>query len=386
MAARVVLDVPAAGGAARLGRGLAVLLGSLLMLIGMLSLPFALLAAAALGNSFVAGVPLDEGSPPAGIIEVLVSFGALAAVAILIWFGLWLVRGRRRLALYLRKFGYGDSTRAVTRALTSAVGTRLRVVTLDDAVVAPVGVARTGRRVAAFIFVVFTGLIAWALYWLFGGGFDRLLIDTQQALEDTRPETDDPFERFGNVIGTGIAAFAVSIVVLSLIFTGLLLALGVVILAASAYVSALIAGRYAKRSIGSDQAIAPTARRIARISRRVFSPRLFVMRVTDAIWPQAVRGLGAAADVVIIDVSHPTDALLWEVEAMRLIFGRRWLLVGAYEYVTPLANPQTANSDDHRGRLARLLDGEQVIAYGHTKEDIRRFSRALRHRLHAVRT
>jgi hypothetical protein len=110
------------------------------------------------------------------------------------------------------------------------------------------------------------------------------------------------------------------------------------------------------------------------------------MRVTDAIWPQAVRGLGAAADVVIIDVSHPTDALLWEVEAMRLTFGRRWLLVGAYEYVTPLANPQTANSDDHRSRLARLLDGEQVIAYGHTKEDIRRFSRALRHRLHAVRT
>jgi hypothetical protein len=110
-----------------------------------------------------------------------------------------------------------------------------------------------------------------------------------------------------------------------------------------------------------------------------FSPRLFVVRVADAIWPEAVRGLGAAADVVIIDVSHPTDALLWEVEAMRLIFGRRWLLVGAYEYVTPLANPQTANSDDHRGRLARLLDGEQVIAYGHTKEDIRRFSRALRH-------
>jgi hypothetical protein len=101
----------------------------------------------------------------------------------------------------------------------------------------------------------------------------------QQALEDTsmaQPETDSLVEWFGNVIaaiiGTGTPDFIAGIIVGFLIFVGLLLALGVVILAASAYVSAVIAGRYAKRAIGSDQAIAPIARRIARVSRRVFSP------------------------------------------------------------------------------------------------------------------
>jgi hypothetical protein len=278
--------------------------------------------------------------------------------------------------------------------LTSAVGTRLRVVTLDDAVVAPVGVARTGRRIAALVFVVLAGLIAWVLYWLFGGGFQRFLNDsTQQTFEQyskAHPQTNNPFEWLTNIIGTSVDATItvtiLAVVVLYVISIGLLLALGLVILSASAYLSSLIAGRYARRAIDSDEAIASTARRIVRISRRVFSPRLFVTRVADSIWPQAVRGLGAAADIAIIDVSHPTDALLWELEAMRLMFGRRWLLVGAFEYVTSLASPQTATSQDHRGRLARLLDGEQVIAYGHTDEDIRRFSRALRNRLRALRS
>ena len=121
-------------------------------------------------------------------------------------------------------------------------------------------------------------------------------------------------------------------------------------------------------------------------SRRVFSPRLFVARVKNQVWPQAVYGLGAASDLVILDVSHPTDAMLWEVQTMRNMFGGRWVLVGAYEHVASLTDPGVAAGSDHRGRLAQLLDGHEVLAYGHTPADHARFVTALRNRLHRTRS
>ena len=61
--------------------------------------------------------------------------------------GLRLVRGRRSLVLFLRRFGYDDATSAVTFAVTRTIGSTWRLVTLDDAEIAALGVATSTRGI-----------------------------------------------------------------------------------------------------------------------------------------------------------------------------------------------------------------------------------------------
>lgn len=356
MAVRVVLDVPGAGGLARLMRGVALLLGVVLMLAAILAAVYPLALAVIIIDTTVDGSTID----PLSSDDQLGLAISLGIVIIGSWLGVRLIRGRRRLGLYLRKFGYGDATRAVSQALRGGVGRRVRFVTLDDAMVAPLGVSKAPRRIAWLVCVVCSALAAWWLYWAFGGPSD-------QALEAAGGDANE--------------AFTV-IVTLFIALVGLCLALSIALFAGSAYRSARAAERFATRAIDSDRIIEPTAREIARLSRRVFSPRLVVVRVASPIWQPAVYGLGRVSDVVIIDISHPTDALLWEVTNMKPLFGDRWVLVGAYDQVYALAHPHAGLSGDPRGLLARLLEGEEVLAYGHTPADHRRFLRALRNRLH----
>jgi hypothetical protein len=49
--------------------------------------------------------------------------------------------------LFLRRFGYDDATGAVTFAVTRTIGNTWRLVTLDDAEIAPLGVATSTRGV-----------------------------------------------------------------------------------------------------------------------------------------------------------------------------------------------------------------------------------------------
>ncbi|HEY7223757.1 MAG TPA: hypothetical protein VH561_09230 [Micromonosporaceae bacterium] len=373
MAARVVLDVPS-GGRSGFLRGLGVLLGSVLVAIGVIATPFTLLFAVGFAADYAGIISGD-----AKASDVLWSLLALVVTVVLAWLGLRLIRGRRRLGLYLRKFGYGDSTRAVTGALTSAVGRRVRVVTLDDAMVTPVPPPRWRRRLAGLALIVFTGVVVYFVLWVRGGGIERSVANGQH----TDPgQADNIKDSFGAAMGNAFADAIGMAVLLVLIGFVMLLAGGIAVFAAGAWVAAIRAGRFTRRTIDTESAIAPIATRIGALSRKIFSPRLFVTRVTGPIWQAAVRGLGAAADVVIIDVSHPTDPLLWEVETMKLMFGDRWVLVGAYEHVGALGDQRTAAGTDNRARLARLLDGEEIIAYGHAPADRKRFIRALRNRLY----
>jgi hypothetical protein len=112
--------------------------------------------------------------------------------------------------------------------------------------------------------------------------------------------------------------------------------------------------------------------------------RLVVVAVPTAFWQRAVHGLAAVCDVVIIDVSRPTENLLWEMRNIKPLFHGRWVLVGARDHVAPLADAQTAAGHDPVGLLARMLDGERVLVYGPDPADRRRFARSLRRSLEQV--
>ena len=124
---------------------------------------------------------------------------------------------------------------------------------------------------------------------------------------------------------------------------------------------------------------------IRRNNRRVFGSRLVVARVATPLWQDVVRQLAAVCDAVVIDVSLASDNVLWEVESMRAP-GRQLVLVCHRDRIAHLlhaaaglvaAGPQSAADV----RLARALDGHEVLVYGSSEAEQRRFARSLRNRL-----
>lgn len=85
--------------------------------------------------------------PEVPVHKVEVAFGASLTIAIIgIRYGRRLVRGTRSPVLFLRRFGYRGSMQVVTSAVANTIGSSWRLVTLDDAAIAPVGVQRPIRR------------------------------------------------------------------------------------------------------------------------------------------------------------------------------------------------------------------------------------------------
>jgi hypothetical protein len=376
MAVRVVLDVPHAGTMARTRRAIAILIGWLLVLAGIaaMAIPmwFTVVAVtdAIDGKGLRAPWQLSDSASPEDQASTTRTFIIAAVIAIVaIWLGLRVIRGRRRYGLYLRKFGYGESTRVLTSALATAVGNRVRMVTLDDSVVEPLGVSKGRRR---------TPLVLGAICLIVA------VLCTYQGIADYHRNlaSSESQDSVGGQIVSGVVSGVVYLI--AMFFVALLLCIAVV--AVSARRAARRAQRLTTHAIDHEGQIARTAQTIRRLTRKILSPRLVVVRVAGGIWQQVVSMLARSADVVVIDVSHPTNPLLWEVSTMKQAFRGRWVLVGAYEHVMPLTDPNRDPSRDMHGALAALIDGEEILAYGHqTKQDQSRFTRALRSRLYAAR-
>ena len=106
----------------------------------------------------------------------------------------------------------------------------------------------------------------------------------------------------------------------------------------------------------------------------------WVLRVASSVWQQTVSRMASVASVPLIDVSEPTENVLWEIDALTARFGSRCVVIGHHDRVSRLAAPPgsgpSAGSLDER--LARLLDGREVLAYTTDRRGMRRFARALR--------
>jgi hypothetical protein len=127
-------------------------------------------------------------------------------------FGLRLIRGKRRLVLFLRKFGFTQATKALTFAVVRSLGSSWRLITLDDAEVSPVGTQKRFKWLSVGMGLIGMAILAWGLTWIFGGGLDRLL------KEATRNTFGQPTLR--ELLPRLIGAFVVGLIagVLGLIF------------------------------------------------------------------------------------------------------------------------------------------------------------------------
>jgi hypothetical protein len=393
MAVTVVVDVPGPGRLARGGAGLAraagIVVGGLLVLIGLSPLVVLFLL-------IVVGLPVAMGEallghqvPPASGGEDLAGVWlAVSAVALLmvvsLTVGIRLLRGRRRLVLFLRRFGHTAATHVVTVA-TASLGGRWRLVTLDDASVAPVGVgamtdvvsafrrmsagfrrafAATGRVLAVVLVLTFVGCVA-DFGWASRSGIDPSSVSGRDTTAGV----------VLRILAT-VAAVAGSLLVAGFGLQLLKVVVFPVVAVGSTVARAVRDAEGAKAlEVPNPRKIVAARDRARRLSRKVFSPRLMVLRVDSAIWQETVDGVGYVAHVPLIDVSDPSENVNWEIERMTSRFGPRCVFIGEHSRLGYLTTPIPADPAAHRVR--QLLDGYTVLAY--TSDDVgsRRFVWAL---------
>lgn len=381
MSLRIAEQYPRPALLRRFGRALVLLLGALLTLGGIVAATLPLLFAVL----FVLTLFVGDGPSrmESDLAEMLIVLTAIALVALPL--GRWLLRGRRRLVLYLRRFGFADSAEALTFAVGTAVGNRWRVVTLDDAQLGAVGVKKGVRR--TFRLGRWIGLLAiaggllWGYLWLTGEApgeiFDKISSDIFES------GSGNFVERFLGAAAGGcfltliIVLFAAAAGLIGLAFIGLL-----TLFTWGSHRAVRKAERVKAREILTEKQLEPAVRAAARLSRRLFAPRLMVMRVATALWKRAVLDLAKASSVVLIDISDPTPNLVWEVETLRDATRSRWLLVGRRDRLEMVAG---GGDSAAAARLAQLLDGEEALAYaGEDRKSMRRFARSLGGRLHQL--
>jgi hypothetical protein len=170
MPVKVVLDYPQRHRARRLRRSINTLVGGLMVFLGLIASigvfpTFVYVVGIVMGEPKLLPTMLDpvamsldlfgidvsrwpENMPGADAELLLAGALSIAIMVVGLTVGLRLLRGNRKLVLFLRRFGYGAATRVATFAATKTIGRSWRLVTLDDAAVAPLGMpAGTSRLV-----------------------------------------------------------------------------------------------------------------------------------------------------------------------------------------------------------------------------------------------
>lgn len=289
-------------------------------------------------------------------------------------------QGKRRRVLFLRKFGFEGAYRTLTFAVSTAMGKNMRLITLDDGKISPVGVPesvkRTYNRGQWTGIIVTLAAIALFLYVLnvyLPNYFDNF---NGSDIYDKTVEKHTSEGR--GAIEANISAFFSTI--FSFIFwvgflfllSGLLLGTTLLFAAVSAS-STLFYGvsyRYASRpehnkawQVLREKDIDATYKRINKMFSATFAPRLVVLKVADGIWQLVVRESFKHVHISIIDISHPTEHLLWEIRTAKEQKNLPYVLIGSQERMIQMVNSPHDGLTVVELQLTEILDGEMVLMY-----------------------
>ncbi|WP_086668417.1 hypothetical protein [Lentzea kentuckyensis] len=362
MGVRIVLDGPRPR---RAGRAAAVAASVPLILVGVVGL---------IGLVYLVALQLTDSfrGPDKTTAALYTAWCAVAAFAGL-WLGLQLLRGRRRLVLFLRRFGYADATKALSFAATNAIGGSWRLVTLDDDMVQGIGGSTAPRKAsgAGTLFVLAAvGVFVW---WFMQFGADSFVDDWMAGATVSPGTGSDGLDGIGKALGGAMVLGLVIFILMWLLIA--LVGVSVPLLLFS-YFKARRAERALTQRIRTEREIPGRVSKLARKSSKILSPRLTVVTVAHAVWRQAVVGFAHASGVVIIDVTIPSDALRWEIQTLLPTLGNRCVLVGRLDALTrTLPNGRTVMNDSP---LAHDIDGHEILAYRPDPQGLRRFAKALR--------
>ena len=404
---RVVFDHPGNQLTSDIARWTARLIGSLLVLVGLLStvvaIPAGFVTAGDIINSLQAKpeVLFEQGFP---LRQIEAAFVASLVVAVAgIRYGRRLFRGTRTIVLFLRRFGYDGAQQVVTYAVANTIGMSWRLVTLDDDEIAPVGVdttstviMTTGERIVALAGHAYKAVMTvfpWTIWGICGvvvlqvlavaPNWERLLnegiADRYAAIFASVMERRIPVEYFDLSLS---GAFAVLATVLAVAFAGLMVSFvvllamiplfGFVIFASSSAEALRKAEQNKSVTLKQVHEIAPLVSRLATLGQQTFAPRLMVLRVSGSIWQPTVSALAAVASATIVDISEPTVNLAWEVSELdRLDQETRCIFIVDH---ARLSDPSNSSNAAH---IASAIGDREGLAYTTGRAGMRRFARAL---------
>jgi hypothetical protein len=416
MPARIVLDHPhgqRTSAVIRFGRSV---VGSVLVMLGLIATLAIVPAGLVTMGDVISRFDNDPETtipPEVPVREIEIAFIASTVIA---WVGLRhgrrLVRGRRSMVLFLRRFGYRGSMEAVTFAVVRTIGDSWRLVTLDDEAIAPVGVAPVSRfvfgagtrlsRVALglgrFIIGSFRWTVTAAVVVLglqlaqiqLNSNWSRAMrdgtLDAYLGIVTSLLEGRIPVAFFAPTLTGAFAVLATTVAVgligLFAVMGALLLALPLspLLIAASSSAEALRKAEAAKTgAIRHLKDVDKVVADIAEQGRQTFASRLVVLRVATAVWRESVTTLARVTSASIIDISEPTEHLLWELDTLDRLCANRSIVIGEQASVERWSQDVGVASGDTAlgARFAARLDGRQVLAYTTDRAGMRRFARAL---------
>jgi hypothetical protein len=411
MPIRVVLDHPGHQTRHHLARLIAWLLGALLVGIGLLATVVAIPSGFVTLGDLVGRWQHEQVFPPeVPVPKVELAFVASLAIAIIgIRYGRRLVRGMRSPVLFLRRFGYRGSMQVVTFAVANTIGSSWRLVTLDDEAIAPVGVDTSsrfvfgaGERLARLAAAMGKGILAGFKYvttgiWIVVAiqvavawpNWRHLLTDgtvnTYAKIFSMLMERQVPVQYFGPtlpgafaILGTAAAFGFVGLLIMFAVLLALFPLFGVVVLASSAAAALRKAESSKTQTITDGRQVRDVVARVARRGRETFAPRLVVLRVASPAWQQTVSALALVTAVSILDISELTENIAWELDELQRLCPGRCILIGEQAHIARWASePARLDPGSLDARVARLLDGRDVIAYTTDPKGMRRFARAL---------
>jgi hypothetical protein len=410
MAINIIFDCPAHQTSRSLARMVARLLGSLLVAIGLIASVVAIPSGFVTLGHLIGIWQHEQVYPPdfpvhqieiACAVSIIVAFLGLR-------YGRRIIRGHRRVVLFLRRFGYQGSMQVVTFAIANTIGSTWRLVTLDDAAIAPMGVDSSvrlafgiGERLVRIAVGSGKGVMV-SFKWITGAMWSVVALQAAVAAPEWRHLlVDGTFERYVRIYATVMqrripwayfepslsGAFAVLMTAAAFAFVGLLVVMaalvalfplfGIVVFASMSADALKKAEGEKKQTLLDAWHVRSTVSEISQRSRQTFAARLVVVSVASPIWQETVSAFASIAAASIIDISDPTENLLWELAELERLCAGRIILIGEHSRIAGWADG--ISQDEHRlsARLTELLGDRDVLAYTTDRKGMRRFARAL---------
>jgi hypothetical protein len=214
---------------------------------------------------------------------------------------------RKTVVLYLRHFGPSLATDLMRREAAWQLRRRFRMVTLADGVFKPLRLPWSARAVLWYAFPIWSAAALASL--------DRSM-DTfaRQALDEQAKTAAD-----GGIIVLMLVLFATAFVLAGIaVFVHELFVLAATLGTAALLLHAFRIWRRSHLAVAADGDVAILIERLMSFRRwyrapQFMAPPSVVVRVHDAQWRTVVREAAEQA-LVVIDVSSPTENILWELD------------------------------------------------------------------------
>lgn len=270
------------------------------------------------------------------LVPLLAMFASLAAIVA----GWLMTSGRKRLVLFLRRFGNEALNDAVRELIRKELKGQLRLVTLDDSAFQPAG---PRWRSLLYSLLPPTAIVA-AIAYFFGAGYERT----------ARSELMD-----GTPFGAGMA--------LLMVFMYLMAA--VVFVVALLFGAAAVRTHFiARREIRDERSRTKVVRRLKRFKSVLRSPGFAapmatVVTSSDEQWQAAVKDIGSVSHVALVDISTPRENVCWEIEALARQPVKMVLLADRRALTKWWDEAPAREVDGLARRMRQLAEGRTLVLY-----------------------